>query len=143
MLPNFPLIFGKSHYVAFCLVISSSMNFTKKIKIIILTLELTQLPTTLPQISPVDPGISSHGQELPFLLSRRIPPPLPRSSSVCPCRYALPSSPAALRYWAAAGGNHSPALRLLLEFWPTGLCRRLERERRGRSADTAPWAPPG
>ena len=143
MLPNFPLIFGKSHYVAFCLVISSSMNFTKKIRIIILMLELTQLPTTLAQISPRRPRhlLSWSGASLPPVKAN------PPTSAKVLLRLSLqihsPLFPSCTPLLGSGGVNHSPALWLRLEFWPTGLCRRLGRGRRGRSADTAPWAPPG
>ena len=43
-----PLISQNSHYTAFCLTISNTMNFTKKINIIIFMLEFTQLPTSSP-----------------------------------------------------------------------------------------------
>lgn len=114
MLPNFPLIFGKSHYVAFCLVISSSMNFTKKI--IILMLELTQLPTTLPQISPRQPRhlLSWSGASLPPVKAN------PPTSAQVLLRLSLqirsPLFPSCTPLLGGGGGNHSPALRLLLEF---------------------------
>lgn len=127
--------FSKLHNIVFCLIISSSMNFTKKINIIILMLEFTQLPIPSPtSISISTQTYSSHHSsvnERPFLLLRLIPdlckdPPfVPADAhSTLPYLYSALGSP------LTSGGVL--ASKILWQENGSG--------RRGRLADSAPGA---